>query len=105
LAVEPRGLSKASRLAHSPRYHVGPTPLLAEASERRNPKALSAALELLVANRASRAVLDTPDGCRLVDEGSTGVDEGSTRGRRGVDEGSTRGRRGVDEGVPAVPID
>jgi hypothetical protein len=43
--------------------------VLAEASELRNPKALSAALEVLVAEPASRAVLATPDGCRFLDEG------------------------------------
>ncbi|MEP6650136.1 MAG: hypothetical protein ABJA74_09505 [Lapillicoccus sp.] len=43
--------------------------VLAEASEVRNPQALTAALEVLVADPESRAVLSTPDGCRFVDEG------------------------------------
>jgi hypothetical protein len=47
--------------------------VLAEASELRHPSALVAALQELVANPESRAMLSTPDGCRLVDEGPAGA--------------------------------
>ena len=47
--------------------------VLAEGSELRRPAALAAALEELVADPGSRAVLSTPDGCRFVDEGPAGA--------------------------------
>lgn len=47
--------------------------VLAEASELRHPAALVAALEELIANPESRALLSTPDGCRFVDQGPAGA--------------------------------
>jgi hypothetical protein len=47
--------------------------VLAEASELRHPSAFVAALQELVENPESRALLSTPDGCRLLDEGPAGA--------------------------------
>ena len=47
--------------------------VLAEASELRYPAGLAAALQELVANPESRALLSTPDGCRFVDQGPAGA--------------------------------
>ena len=47
--------------------------VLAEASELRSPTGLAAALEELVADPESRALLSTPDGCRFLDQGPAGA--------------------------------
>jgi hypothetical protein len=57
-------------LANLTRRHLV---VLAETSELRHPAELAAALQELVANPESRALLSTPDGCRFVDQGPAGA--------------------------------